>query len=210
MPRTTPPTTVAIDATLNPQQRRFVAEYLIDLNASAAYLRAGYKVTTLESAQAAASRLLSDHRVATAVAQRQAQIDHNLGVTAERIERQSARIAFADIRDVMTIAADGEMTIKPSEEWTDAAVAAVASVTVTEFKGKRTVTVKMRDSLAALEQLYKRQNLYRGHEAASGEGQADAFAAGLLAARRLLATAHDVSPQLPAPTTIEGEATPAP
>ena len=43
---------------LTPKQRRFAEEYCIDLNATAAYLRAGYTARG-NSAEAAASRLLS-------------------------------------------------------------------------------------------------------------------------------------------------------
>jgi len=52
---------------LPPKQQRFVQEYLIDPNATAAYKRAGYKVTSDAAAQAAASRLLANPKVAEAI-----------------------------------------------------------------------------------------------------------------------------------------------
>ena len=53
---------------LNPKQQRFIQEYLIDLNATAAYKRAGYEAKG-KAAGAAASRLLSHGKVAAAVKQ---------------------------------------------------------------------------------------------------------------------------------------------
>jgi hypothetical protein len=48
---------------LTPKQQRFVQEYLIDLNATAAYKRAGYKCGSDAAAQAHASRLLGKAEV---------------------------------------------------------------------------------------------------------------------------------------------------
>jgi phage terminase small subunit len=192
---------------LNDRQRRFVAEYLVDLNATAAYLRAGYTPSTMAVASANASELLSQPKIQLAVHQRQAQIDRGLGISTERIERQTSRIAFSDIRDVVTIHEDGSATVKPSDEWSDAAAAAVASITITEYKGQTKVTVKMVDKLAALEQLYKRQNLYREHQEAGGEALADVFAAGLKAGARLQATVSTIAQSEPEqlPSSIEGD-----
>lgn len=51
---------------LVPKQQRFVEEYLIDLNATAAYKRAGYAAEG-NAAESAASRLLSSVKVQEAV-----------------------------------------------------------------------------------------------------------------------------------------------
>jgi phage terminase small subunit len=196
-----------VDAPLTDKQRRFVAEYLVDLNATAAYLSAGYAPSTMAVANSAASELLSLPKVQIEIHRRQAQVDRSLGISAERIERQSARIAFSDIRDIVDIHPDGTATVKPTSEWSDAAAAAVASITITEYKGQTKVTVKLHDKLAGLEQLYKRQNLYREHQEAGGEALADVFAAGLKAGARLQATIQDVTSDaaLPPPSSIEGE-----
>jgi hypothetical protein len=52
------------DGTLNDKQQRFVEEYLIDLNASKAAIRAGYSRAT---AEAQASRLLAHVGIAAAI-----------------------------------------------------------------------------------------------------------------------------------------------
>ncbi|MBM4182903.1 MAG: terminase small subunit [Gemmatimonadetes bacterium] len=54
---------------LNPRQTLFVDEYLVDMNATAAYRRAGYSATG-KSAEVNACRLLSQARVKAEVARR--------------------------------------------------------------------------------------------------------------------------------------------
>ena len=51
---------------LTPKQQRFVEEYLLDLNATAAYRRAGYRGKGATSA-ACSSRLLTNAKVASAI-----------------------------------------------------------------------------------------------------------------------------------------------
>jgi phage terminase small subunit len=83
---------------LNAKQKRFVAEYLIDLNASAAYKRSGYKATG-KSADSAGARLLSDVKVKAAIDAAQAERlertiisqDYVLAKIQEVIERCSAQ-----------------------------------------------------------------------------------------------------------------------
>lgn len=55
---------------LNERQKRFVDEYLIDLNARQAYKRAGYSVKDDNVASVSASRLLSKAKVSEAVEER--------------------------------------------------------------------------------------------------------------------------------------------
>jgi hypothetical protein len=61
------------DRPLTPKQQRFVAEYLEDLNATAAYRRAGYVARNDNTAAAGASTLLRNPKVAAAVAEAQQQ-----------------------------------------------------------------------------------------------------------------------------------------
>jgi phage terminase small subunit len=88
---------------LTPKQERFVAEYLIDLNATAAYKRAGYDAKG-KSAEVNASRLLSNDKVAQAVKSAIDKRSDDLGIDAKyvlttirnTIERCSQAV---DVRD---------------------------------------------------------------------------------------------------------------
>ena len=67
---------------LTPKQQRFVEEYLVDLNASAAYQRAGYTARG-NAAEADASRLLRNAKVAAAIAAAKAQRSKRTELTAD-------------------------------------------------------------------------------------------------------------------------------
>jgi phage terminase small subunit len=69
---------------LTAKQERFVAEYLIDLNATAAYKRAGYKADG-HSAESAAARLLSNVEVAQQVQAAMDKRSNDLGIDAQYV-----------------------------------------------------------------------------------------------------------------------------
>lgn len=69
---------------LTPKQERFVAEYLIDLNATQAAIRAGYAVKT---ANREGSRLLSNVDIASAIAAKAGKTAEKLDLSAERVLR---------------------------------------------------------------------------------------------------------------------------
>lgn len=77
---------------LNAKQTRFVAEYLIDGNATQAAIRAGYASA---NADVTGPRLLGNVGVAAAIAVKQAKINGKLEITAEKVLRdiEEARIA---------------------------------------------------------------------------------------------------------------------
>jgi phage terminase small subunit len=68
---------------LTPKQERFVSEYLVDLNAVAAYRRAGYRAKTDETARSSASEILTNPNVSAAVAAAIAARSASTGITAE-------------------------------------------------------------------------------------------------------------------------------
>jgi phage terminase small subunit len=82
---------------ITPKQRRFADEYLIDLNATAAYKRAGYSGKG-NSAESAASQLLSNLKVAEYIAARQKVLQEKTGITQERVLAEYAKLAFLDPR----------------------------------------------------------------------------------------------------------------
>ena len=70
----------------NPRHERFCQEYLIDLNATKAYLRAGYSVKDAAAA-ACSSRLLTTAKVAARVAALQHERAERTQITADRVLR---------------------------------------------------------------------------------------------------------------------------
>jgi len=110
---------------LTPKQERFVAEYLIDLNATQAAIRTGYSAKTAASQGA---RLLKQSGVARAVQTAQQARAVRTEITQDRVLQELARIAFFDIRRLYR--ADGSMK-DPCELDADTA-AALASIEVKE------------------------------------------------------------------------------
>ena len=82
---------------LTPKQERFIAEYLKDLNATQAAIRAGYSAKT---AVAQGPRLLGNVEVAKALAARQSKQLETADLSAARVLEELRRLAFADIRAV--------------------------------------------------------------------------------------------------------------
>jgi phage terminase small subunit len=88
---------------LTPKQRRFVAEYLVDLNATQAAIRCGYSKKT---ASAQGSRLLSKAKVAERVAAGQAKITEKAGLSAALVRETLERALRFDPAN--TVDANGD------------------------------------------------------------------------------------------------------
>ena len=69
-------------ANLTPKQQRFVEEYLIDLNATQAAIRAGYSERT---ANEQGSRLLANVSISEAIAEAQEKLSNKAQVTVEMV-----------------------------------------------------------------------------------------------------------------------------
>ena len=83
---------------LTTKQSRFVSEYLIDLNATAAARRAGYSAKT---ADRIGPELLGKTCVAAAIAEGQAAREARTQITQDRVLRELARIGFSDMRKLL-------------------------------------------------------------------------------------------------------------
>jgi phage terminase small subunit len=82
---------------LSPKQARFVDEYLLDLNASAAYRRAGYSARG-NAAEVTAHQLLRNPKVAAAIAEAQASRSTRTRITVDAVLTDLLNIAHCDVR----------------------------------------------------------------------------------------------------------------
>lgn len=148
-------------AGLNPKQAAFVREYLLDLNATQAAIRAGYSEKTAHSQ---GPRLLEHDGVAAAI---QAALDERAErtqVSADRVVAELAAIAFSDLRDVATWGRDWLSLIDSSEIDAGAARAireVVATTTATEHGESTRMHVRQHDKLRALELLGKHLGMFK-------------------------------------------------
>ncbi len=129
----------------------FVAEYLVDYNGRAAAAAAGFSKKT---SGVQASRLLTNVKVRRAINEGQRLRSLRLGITADRIAVELANIAFADLRDIVTIEG-GQMRVRDTADLTRQQSAAISEISETNA-GLR---VRMHSKVAALENLGKHLGL---------------------------------------------------
>lgn len=80
------------------KQKRFIEEYLVDLNATQAAIRAGYKA---DSAQQIGSENLSKPLIRAAIDKAMAERSRRTGVNQDRIVQELAKIAFVKLTDIV-------------------------------------------------------------------------------------------------------------
>ena len=142
------------------KQQRFTTEYGVDLNATAAYARAGYSARG-NSAEACASRLLRNAKVLHAIVKRENQVTKRCEITTEDVLQEVRAIASSDVRKMFN--ADGSM--KSIHEFDDATAASIRSFetcdmySVGEVVGK-VYKVKLWDKNNAHERLLKYRHLF--------------------------------------------------
>ncbi|MBY0527328.1 MAG: terminase small subunit [Gemmataceae bacterium] len=148
---------------LTPKQQRFVDEYLIDLNATAAYKRAGYQARTDNVAASSASELLRNPKVAAAIAAGKAARAQRTAVTADAVVQELARLAFSRMRTFVRWGPDG-VTLNASDTLSEDADACVAEVSQTTTQSGGTVRFKLHKKEQALRMLGQHTGLFKERE----------------------------------------------
>lgn len=142
---------------LTEKQKAFVREYLIDLNATQAAIRAGYSETTAGSI---GHENLKKPEIQNSIAEAKAKLAEASGITLERVQKEYARLAFLDIRKAF----DEEGRLKSIHEMDDDTAAAISGLeveTLSEGKGAdrevvgRLHKIKLSDKRAALDSITK-------------------------------------------------------
>lgn len=142
-------------AKLTDKQQCFVDEYLIDLNATQAAIRAGYSAKTADQQ---GSRMLANVKVKQAVAEKQAQRSKRTGVNQDRVVLELAKVAFAKMTDIV----DSKGRIKEDASPDD--LACIESIKYkesdNEYGGSVEREVKIASKLKALELLGKHLGMW--------------------------------------------------
>lgn len=155
--------TPAWAAELNIRERRFVEEYLVDLSAKQAAIRAGLGKTP-KSASEIASRMRRKQTVATAIS---ALLAERAGATGSRIIEELGKLAFADVTDIVKVK-DGRVIVTDTDQLSPDQRAAIAEISETVNENGRTIKVKMHEKGAALDRLAKVLGMYRDRVELSG------------------------------------------
>jgi phage terminase small subunit len=169
--------------TLTPKQQRFVDQYLIDLNATQAAVRAGYSAKTAHSA---GPRLLENVGVAAAIQAAFAARSERVQITQDQVIAEFAKIGFADLRKAVkwkTILLEPEaaeasaidqaagaltavqiVELIDSAELDPATAAAISEVS----QGKSGLKIKLHDKVGALTQLGRHLGMFTDKTEVSG------------------------------------------
>lgn len=154
-------------AKLTAKQQRFVDEYLIDLNATQAAIRAGYSTDT---AMEQGYQLLQKTSVSNAISQEMAHRSRRTGITQDRVLRELAKVAFVNANDVIdpdsaTVRADA------AEEDLACIQAVKVKTSKSEMGSSSEREIKLYDKMRALEMLGKHLGLFdkRGQDSSNGE-----------------------------------------
>ncbi len=113
---------------LNAKHLRFVDEYIVDLNATQAAIRAGYSPKT---AKQQGHRLLTYVDVQRAIEAKRKEVAGDLGITRERVLKEMAKLAFSDLRQLYN--EDG--SLKHPHEWPEGAAGAISGMELVEEFG---------------------------------------------------------------------------
>lgn len=141
---------------MNDKQKRFVQEYLKDMNASQAYIRAGYAA---KNAHVTSSQLLANPSIAAAIKTAMERRSERTLVTQDMVINELKRIAFGNMSSVATWNESG-VTFKDSASLTEDERATIMSVEETTNEHGGSLKVKQFDKMKALELLGKHLGLF--------------------------------------------------
>ena len=132
------------------KQKRFVEEYLIDLNATQAAIRAGYSPAT---AKEIGCENLTKPNISEAIAKAMAERSRRTGVNQDRVLQELAKIAFAKITDAVD---PKTATVREYASEDDLACIQSIKIKPNEFGTE----IKMYDKRSALVDLGKHLGLF--------------------------------------------------
>jgi len=153
---------------LTPKQARFVEEFLIDLNATQAAIRAGYSKKT---ASEQGYDNLRKPQIAEAVAEAQVERSERTKITVDNVLRELALIGFANAGEYFDWGPDG-VKLKPKEDLTPEQQAVVAEVSETVTEKGRTIRLKLHDKRGALVDVGRHLGMFPSkHEHSGPDGK---------------------------------------
>lgn len=142
---------------LTTKQKRFIDEYMIDLNATQAAIRAGYSAA---SAGSIGSENLKKPEIASRVRAREAERSKRTGINADRVLDELGKLAFVNPTDLIDPeTGDIRSDISPEDA---AAIASVKTRKIATEEGTGVEKeVRLTDKLRALELCGKHLGMFK-------------------------------------------------
>ena len=146
---------------LTERQRAFVAEYICDLNATQAAIRAGYNQKT---ARQTGAENLSKPVIQAEIIAVMAVREKRTGITADRVIAELAAIAFADTTHAVEIK-NGKVVVKDTAGLSLDTRRAIAEIKQTMSLNGGSLSIKFHDKKGALELLGRHLGIFNDPEA---------------------------------------------
>lgn len=151
---------------LTPKQKAFVAEYLVDLNATAAAKRAGYKDPNK------GRQLVTKSNVSAAIQKAMQDRERRTAITQDMVILELAKVAFANGTDYAKVSGGGtRVDLTDTDRLTHDQRAAISCIK----EGKFGIEVSTYDKLRALELLGKHLGIFDRGGQAGDTASLDAF-----------------------------------
>lgn len=149
-------------AKLTPKQKRFVAEYLVDLNATQAAIRAGYSE---KRASEIGYQLLQKTTVQAETRKAMADREERTGVTQDWVVQELYKIAHADRGGIAKVVGGVRVVLTDTDDLDAEQRAALVGVEETKFGIKVTTC----DKLKALELLGRHLGMFTDKQEISAD-----------------------------------------
>ena len=153
---------------LTTRQLTFCDEYLIDLNATQAAIRAGYSGPHVRKT---ASDLLAKPDISDEIAKRMQDRERRTEITQDKVLSELAKIAFFDIRKIV----DASGRLLQIKELNDQTAGAIVSIDISkngneEFGGNEILKLRFADKRAALVDIGKHLGMFKDKVEITGDG----------------------------------------
>lgn len=155
-------------AKLTARQKKFCNEYLVDLNATQAAIRAGY---SKNSAKEIGSINLTKANVKEYIQKRMESREQRTEITQDKVLNELARIGFANIDDYVEIELDEYdrkiVKVKSTKDISEDKIAAISSIK----EGANGIEVKLHDKVRALENIGRHLGMFKDKIEISGTNE---------------------------------------
>jgi len=140
---------------LSEKQKRFCEEYLIDLNATQASIRAGY---SLKTAGVIGNEHLKKPKIQEYITELRKAQQQRTNVTSDMVIAELAKIGFSNVKDFVN-GSNSVLELKHIDADKTAAVSGVKT-TINENTGSIVTEVKFHDKVSALEKLGRHLGIF--------------------------------------------------
>jgi len=150
---------------LTDKQEKFCQEYLIDLNATQAAIRAGYSE---KRADQSGYQLLSNIEISKRIQELMDKRSERTQITQDMVVKELSKLGFSNMQDY-AIWNGSSVTLTDSNKLTPDQAACVSEVSQTITKDGGSIRFKLHDKKGALELLGKHLNMFKEQHEHSGE-----------------------------------------